>query len=749
MNSCRNILFLLIAGLLLHTGYSQTPILDSLKGMLSREKEDTNKIIIAINICKELNNSALYKDAIQYGKQAVDLAEKLRGSSIKAEANFAKKSAAKASINLGNSYEDIADYPDALIYYNKGLKAKEELGDRMGMDHAYNNIGLVYENESDYPTALDYFFKSLNISTDIKDSASMDLTYNNIGVIYLSDQNYKQAITYFQKSMELCQHLGDKTGVANAYTNIGQVYQSENNFLDALDYYKKCLALREETKDLDGIAYSYNNIGKLYSDIITRPDSLKKKLIQLYYSHMVPPPTLGNIDLALMDSSLALHQKALEISKRIDDKFSIVYALEGIGDLTKQRGEYASALYYFRQGAALAKQINTRHEYYDQLNNISQCFEKMGKPDSAFFYFKLAMAVKDTIFNGDKQKEIGREEAKAEYEKKQAVAEAENKKQLEVAEEQNKRKQLVIYTGAAGFIMLGFFAFFIAQRLKITRRQKTIIENQKDSLDKAFLELEDAKQLVEEKHKDLTDSIHYASRIQNALLTTDNYLKQHLDEYFILFKPRDIVSGDFYWALEHKGTFYLACCDCTGHGVPGAFMSLLNLTFLHQTVIEKGISQPDKIFGNIRANVIEAFNQDGSTETKDGMDAVLCSINFQKNILSAACANNPLWIVRKGALIEFKADKIPIGEGDETKPFTLHETGLQKDDRVYMFTDGYADQFGGPNGKKYKQAQLKELLLSIHLKPMKDQHKLLDEAFKSWKGTLDQVDDVCVMGLRV
>jgi serine phosphatase RsbU (regulator of sigma subunit) len=749
MKERRYIFCFLLTWIFSCNGIAQLAKIDALKNELNSATQDTVKMMLELNLCIECNAAALYSDAINYGKQAVDLGEKLQSSATKSISTFAKKTEGRAAINVGNSYSNTGDYPNALIYYNKGLKIKEELGDKIGMAHAFNNIGLVYENQSDFATALDYFFKSLNISITVDDKHSMALAYNNIGVIYLNQQNFQQAITYYKKGMEIYKALDEKTGVADAYNNIAGIYDNDNKYLEALEYHQKSLAIRKEINYLDGVALSYNNIGNIYNQLITQPDSIKKRFISEYYSNSSTAPTLKDIDMVLMDSSLALQQKALEIGKRINNKYSIVYSLEVIGNVIKQRGQYANALYYYRQGAAIAKQINTRHEYYEQLASISECFEKMGKVDSAFFYYKRAADIKDTIFSSDKQKDIGREEAKADYEKKQAIAEAENKKRLAIDEEQRKRQQLIIYAGTAGILMLGFFSFFIAQRLRITRRQKSIIENQKGSLDKAFVQLEDAKLLLEEKHKDLTDSIHYASRIQTALLTTQKYLDDHLREYFILFKPRDIVSGDFYWALERNGTFYLACCDCTGHGVPGAFMSLLNITFLHQTVIEKGISQPDKIFNNIRTNVIEALNPDGTSDTKDGMDAVLCAINFENHILKAACANNPMWIIRNGEFIEFKADKIPIGDGDETRPFTLHEINLLKGDVVYMFTDGYADQFGGPNGKKYKLAQLKELVLSIHLKPMQEQHTILNTAFSDWKGALDQVDDVSVMGLRI
>ena len=228
-------------------------------------------------------------------------------------------------------------------------------------------------------------------------------------------------------------------------------------------------------------------------------------------------------------------------------------------------------------------------------------------------------------------------------------------------------------------------------------------------------------------------------------------------KFFILYKPKDIVSGDFYYALAHKTTtspnekFYLCTADCTGHGVPGAFMSMLNISYLDESIIEKNITHPHEVLDHIRTEIISSLNPEGSEEeSKDGMDCVLCAFDFEKMVLEFAAANNPVWIVRDGKLTEYKADKMPVGKyNDEMKPFTLQQVPLQKGDIVYTFTDGYADQFGGPKGKKFKYKQLEELLMANHTKPLDDQKKILNERFEEWKGNLEQVDDVLVIAIRV
>ncbi|MBI3503120.1 MAG: SpoIIE family protein phosphatase [Bacteroidetes bacterium] len=258
------------------------------------------------------------------------------------------------------------------------------------------------------------------------------------------------------------------------------------------------------------------------------------------------------------------------------------------------------------------------------------------------------------------------------------------------------------------------------------------------------------KKLLEEKNKDITDSIQYAKRIQSALMASDNLLKKNLPEHFVLYKPKDIVSGDFYWAEKFENKFLLAVCDCTGHGVPGAFMSLLGISFLNEITKEKNITQPDLVFNALRANIINALNPEWTMEEgKDGMDAVLCNFDFTKKEVQFTCSNNPLWILRNNQWLEFKPDKFPIGLHGEIKPFTLRSEQLQKGDLMYMFTDGYADQFGGVKGKKFKYKNIQKVLLENSPKSMEEQKKILDDAIEKWKGNLEQVDDILIIGIRI
>lgn len=310
------------------------------------------------------------------------------------------------------------------------------------------------------------------------------------------------------------------------------------------------------------------------------------------------------------------------------------------------------------------------------------------------------------------------------------------------------RPGLIVYTEMTGRVqhVVGvlnlFFLFFVTILFFIFFRRDNLLYQ------KAIVE---QKGIIEEKQKEILDSINYARRIQFSLLAGDALLQQHLPEHFVLFSPKDVVSGDFYWAAPVSDGFMYITADCTGHGVPGAFMSLLNISKLSQVIHENKVTRPDLVLNAVRTEIIRALSSHDSTgENKDGMDAILCKLDVKGMSLEYAAANNAFYIVRNNAIISCKADKMPVGKGhDDAQPFTYNRVALYPGDVIYTLTDGFADQFGGPRGKKFKYKALEELLLSLHHLPMAEQRELLQKTFADWRGLLEQVDDVCIIGVRV
>ncbi len=290
------------------------------------------------------------------------------------------------------------------------------------------------------------------------------------------------------------------------------------------------------------------------------------------------------------------------------------------------------------------------------------------------------------------------------------------------------------------------FAIFIFNRFKVTQKQKQIIEIKEQETQKQNEIITFQKHVVEEKQKEILDSINYAKRIQQTLLAHEDFLKENIANHFVFFKPKDIVSGDFYWATKKDDLFYLAVCDSTGHGVPGAFMSLLNIGFLSEAINEKGITSPDKIFNYVRQRLIDSISKDNQ---KDGFDGILLCMDTKLKTISYVAAHNSPVLISEGTLTDLEADKMPVGVGERKQDFTLYHITYKPGDTLYVYTDGYADQFGGPKGKKFKYKPLNELLISISNKEPQDQKTLLDEAFISWQGELEQVDDVLIIGIRL
>jgi serine phosphatase RsbU (regulator of sigma subunit) len=317
------------------------------------------------------------------------------------------------------------------------------------------------------------------------------------------------------------------------------------------------------------------------------------------------------------------------------------------------------------------------------------------------------------------------------------------------------KQKIIIAFSALAMLLGAVLAYYIYRGYRIKKEANERLEEknrtillQKDEIERQRDHVSAQRDLIAYHERQLTDSIMYARRIQAALLPSLELFSDGLD-HFVLYKPLAIVSGDFYWVSKRDGLFIVICADCTGHGVPGAFMSMLGVTMLNEIVNGKDILMPDKILEKLREGVISSLNQTVDDESvKDGMDIAACTIDFEKNILWFSGASNPLYLVRGTELLHFRADKMPVAIHYRMAPFTLHRIDLQKGDAFYIFSDGFADQFGGPAGRKFMTGQLKRLLTEISGMPMLAQGERLSQVFEEWKGDSPQIDDVTLIGIR-
>ncbi|MES2836865.1 MAG: tetratricopeptide repeat protein [Bacteroidota bacterium] len=710
--------------------------------------------------------------------------------------------------NLGSAYQNIGKSDEALEMYKKSLKLSEEIDYKEGIAIAINNLGLLYSSTGEIDKAIDYFIKSLIMDVELKNKNGEAVSLNNIGYMYQVQGNSAKALYYYNKSLAIRKEQNDIVGLAILYNNIGLIYNNMGDIPKALEFLNQSLKFEEQLKNKKGIASTQGNIGKLYKQLKDNSKALeyfKKSLaINTEINNLEGLSiSYGNIGDAYFDNgdtekALQCFTKALKLNQEINDKSGIATSLNDIGNVYKTKANYAIALDYFLKSLKMKEEINDKEGMSVSLNCISEVMLAQNKINEALSYATRSISIAkdigypedikkaskilsiiyakkgdyknayqmqvlfkqmdDSIHNETNRKISMQQSFQYEYDKKAAadsVKVAEQKKVFDAEMKQGKTQRTALF---AGIGLIALFSIFMYNRFRVTNKQKAIIELQKIEVDKQR-ELADSrreiaeahKQIIQAKQKEILDSIHYAKRIQQAMLTSEEYINKNFNaEYFIFYQPKDIVSGDFYWAASHNKKFYIATGDCTGHGVPGAFMSLLNINFLNENVIERNIIEPAQILNEQRRSIIKSLNPKGTENSKDGMDCILCAFDLNNSSLQFAAANNPLWLVRDNKLSIFKADKMPVGKYEEdSKDFTPQNIDIKKGDVIYTFTDGYADQFGGEAGKKFKYKRLEKWVIENHQLPMNKQREALATLINEWKGANEQVDDILMIGVKI
>jgi len=677
---------------------------DSLWGIYNDEKQlDTNRL----NAIESIVRSYLERNAdtaILYAEKQLALAQQTK--QYKYEAN------AFSFLGYVHYFED--NTSQSLEFFQKALKLYQVQGNKIRMSKCYAFIGLVYFKKSNYPQTLDYYFKSLKIEEELGNTRGIALGYNNIGLVYDKQSKYDKALEYYFKALKIYDSLGIKIGVANSLLNSGAIYDKQLKREKALNNYLQALKIYQEEESEQDISFCLTCLGIIYFD-------------QMNYA-----------------VALEYYNKALEINERLSNKKEMSTCLLNIGTLYNTTGNYQLAAINFNK----AKQLSTETDDLDNLRlsyeGLSRVYANTGNYKMAYENHLKFKELTDSIFNVENSRQLSDIKTNFEVDKKENELKAKAEAQQLVSNEEKKRQLFITYAVIAVLVIVLVFSFFLYQRFRLTNKQKQIIEEKNR-------ETEAQKAIIESHQKETIDSINYARRIQYALLANKDLLEKHLPQHFVLYNPKDIVSGDFYWAAEHDNTFYLAVCDSTGHGVPGAFMSLLNIGFLNEAIKEQDISQPHEVLNFVRQRLIASIGIDGQ---QDGMDAILICIDLKPNkekagIINYAAANNVPVLVRNNKVIELGRDKMPVGKGEKTQSFSQFSFNLQEEDNLYLFTDGYVDQFGGPNGKKFKYRQLEDLLLKAAHLPSNQQKQLLSDEFENWKGDLEQVDDVCLIGIKL
>ncbi len=752
-----------------------------------------------------------YEKALKYYNTSIGIKEKINDIA----------GVAVSLNNIGNVYSNQGDFIKAIEYHEKSLRLKEDLGDSLGISMSLNNLGNIYAYQGNYPEALGYYDKSLKIMERLGKKSILSKNLNNIANIYIYQGDVAKALDYYNRSIKINEEIGDQRNNSDCLNNIGLIYKGQGDTEKAMEYFLRSLKLREDFGDKKGISGSYNNIGNVYLDLaeertikgIPGRDSLLNKALEYYNKSLKLSEETNDIDgiatalsnIGLIydnknsfNEALSFYNRALEYREHMGDKSGISIILNSIGIIYFNKNQTDLSYQYARRSYSLAKETGNVLDIAESARLLEKIYARQGNYKLSRQYFGEYVVMRDSLKKEENQRLTQQKYYQYEYEKKAATDSIAHSKEMEISKleiarrtAESRKQKLVIVFITIGLLLVLLFAGIILRSLQLVRKQKNIIMVQKRLVDETNIKLNqqneeiktqrdeienqrdeiiaqrdmvfEQKTHIEQIHHELTGSIRYAERIQNAVLPSEEYIREVIgncgisaSELFILYKPRDIVSGDFYLFNRLNNTLVVAVADCTGHGVPGALMSMLGISFLNEILTNSEEQSPGLILNELRNNIIHSLQQKGiQGEQKDGMDIALISYNVAARTLQYAGANSPLIIIsgKKHELTEIKPDRMPVAIHENMKPFTNHVVPVNKGDIIYLATDGYGDQFGGPEQRKFLSRRFKELLLEISGKSMSHQKAILDETIEDWKNNYvekyQQTDDITVMGLKL
>ena len=672
--------------------------------------------------------------------------------------------------NIGIIYRNQGLLERAVENYMYSLRVYIEEGNKRGEASANLNLGIVHESLQNYDLALEYSYTAIEIFKEEGVLRDLYRSYNNIGIIYnqlwkierekkrkkdegteqkggkveidetLEKEYFDKTIYYYQNSLKLAEEIGDKYAMSAALSNIGNIYRDQKNYIEALNYYYESLRLDREIGDTGGKAILYSRLAGLYND--------------MYQS----------------------------IASQTDEEAEII------------KSDYNhKAIEYGLQSLNLAKEVGSYSTIRSAANNLYEAYANSNSYYEAFKYAVTFIDANSIVYNDETARALTEMQSKYEAEKKELEIENLNKEnalrraELAQSEEQRKRQLAIIYSFIAGFIIIITFSIIIF-RLFVQKKKANILlaEQKEEILEKNAMlmeaneEIRAQKEEIESQHdvvvkqKDFIEiqkqridsSIRYAQRIQSAVLPSNECIQPLFSDYFVFFRPKDVVSGDFYWTGQLNEWIIVVAADCTGHGVPGAFMSMLGISMLNQISISSSFNNAADILQELRTAIVQALKQSLTEESQhDGMDISLAIISKKTHKCHWAGANNPLWIIRSDTdkqsfndpeeiVEEIKGDKMPIAIFVRMENYQNHEIQLKKGDKIYLFSDGYVDQFGGMKNKKFNRKTFRRLIGETSSLSMQEQKQEIEKTFDEWINPEpgvrhDQIDDVVVLGIQV
>jgi serine phosphatase RsbU (regulator of sigma subunit) len=664
--------------------------LDSVSLVLAKENNSIKKIDILLEATKTYSNSEL---SLQFSKQAYSLAIKTDDKIRLA------KAANQLSIELYKAelFDSIPYYQDIAI---DNFRLKNNVD---GLFKVLLKKAKFLKKINKPEKAFDVYKELIDLSEKSESTLMLAEVYENMGLLFSSINDIEKSISYFNKALQMYSKIKDWKGIAKCYLNLGNSNSSKGYTDMAIECFERGLEIDAKYNNNEKKAEFLSGIGTVY------------------------------FNLSNNEKALYFYKEALKVQEIMKPN-EVVFLKNNIAVVLMDLERYKEAKPYLIEAYYSADNARTKADY---AFNLAQMYEQLNDYKSAIDFMDTYVRLNDSLNSVIYAKNLSETEAKYQNEKRE--------EQNILLSERLKNKSLQIYFALAAILLLVGLAFFIFRGLRQKNKANIALADKNKIIEEKSL-------LVEEQHKDITDSIKYAQRIQQAILPPDKLWNNILPQSFVFYQPKDILSGDFYWIEETTEHIFIAAADCTGHGVPGALMSIVNYNLLNRAVLEHGLTNAGAILDSVNKYLTLSLHQTyQESAVRDGMDVSLCVINKKTKKMDFAGAFNSIYLIRNNAIQEFIPDKQPVGAfiEDNIKPFTSQSFQLLENDVVYMFTDGYADQFGGPKGKKYKYKQLQHLLLSSYTKPFDEQNQIFKSAINDWKGSLEQVDDILLLGYKI
>jgi serine phosphatase RsbU (regulator of sigma subunit) len=711
-----------------------------------------------------------FDEAINYMLKSLEMADE----------NKQYLSAAKTMHNMAYVYEKKSNNEAALGYYLKSLEIKRKYSDSASVSSTLNNIGNIYSSYREYNKALAYYEQSLIISRYLHDSTQIALRYKNMARIYREQIKYEESMEYYLAALEIYKNMSRKDEVAAIYNSLGILYSLWERNDEAIGFFKQALDILKPFEEKELKARINNNIAECYEN--TRKMKMAEKYYKeamLYFNdtelYFEKISTMQNYATLLgkmkrENEALQLLNEVLYLAEKKKDTHQKARTYQIYSSIYVNMDQYKSAIVMLDRAIILAENTNSHELLRSIYETYYQSYKQIKNYKKALEYHEKAQQIHDNIYNIEVIAKT--EELEKKYRLKQKEKEITlllSKNELQKTKSRVQEDKIKAVTRARNLAYALGLLFFVLLTVSINairtkkrannnlkrynaeiNEQKEEISTQRDEIETQFGYINEQNKILQDQKQKITDSINYAQLIQKSILPNETIFTNNFAEHFILYRPKDIVSGDFYFGETQNNYLFLAAIDCTGHGVPGAFISLLGYNALRTAVKEKQLTDPAKILQHIDRQIISAMH--GSDKIQgSGMDIILLRIDTKTRQMKFSGAKRPLIIIRNNELHELPTTRRSIGgmRYHASKDFTTQEWKLKKNDHLYLYTDGYADQFGGNHHKKFKSIQFKNTLHEIQNMQLSTQKKILISKFDEWKGENEQIDDILVIGITI